>query len=142
MNTPNVRPGSSASQRRSQRMMLSVPLQVSGKNENGPVFDEYTSTLIVNAHGGLVLLKQAVSKGHILTLKNLKSGDEAACTVIDINSGANEVQEVGFEFVQANPLFWHVSFPPADWTPRSPEAKHFESKPGIPLATKPAAIKK
>jgi len=142
VNTPNVRPASSANQRRSQRIMLSVPVQVSGKNENGAAFEEHTSTLIVNAHGGLMLLKQTVSKGHILTLRNLKSGDEAACTVVDINSEAKEALEVGFEFVQANPVFWHVSFPPADWTPRSAEAKHFAGKPSIPITTKPVAIKK
>jgi hypothetical protein len=117
-------------------------LQVSGKNQDGRTFAEKTSTLIVNAHGGLILLKEAVAIGQILTIKSVKTDEELSCTVVDINPGANQVPEVGVEFLQANPRFWHVSFPPADWTPRSPEARHFENKPSIPVTAKPTTIKK
>jgi len=27
------------------------------------------------------------------------------------------------EFLLPNPTFWHVAFPPKDWTPRHPDAK-------------------
>jgi hypothetical protein len=30
---------------------------------------------------------------------------------------------VGVEFMLPNPIFWHVAFPPKDWTPRHPDAK-------------------
>jgi len=31
--------------------------------------------------------------------------------------------KVGVEFLLPNPTFWHVAFPPRDWTPRHPDAK-------------------
>ena len=49
-----------ANQRRSQRILLSVPLCVSGRRADGTAFVEHASTLIVNASGGLVALKEAV----------------------------------------------------------------------------------
>src|SRR6266852_476246 len=38
--TPNVRPGMAAKQRRSQRILLAVPLRVTGKRSNGAAFTE------------------------------------------------------------------------------------------------------
>jgi hypothetical protein len=41
-----------ANQRRSQRILLAVPLLVSGRHADGTVFVEHAFTLIVNASGG------------------------------------------------------------------------------------------
>lgn len=130
MSTPNIRPGALANQRRSQRILLAVPLRVSGKRANGAAFVEHVSTLIVNAHGALIPLREAVRDGQPLNLRNMTTGEEVHCTVVDLNPGANGVPEVGVEFMEPNPRFWRVSFPPADWSTRSPEAKRFSSSPG------------
>lgn len=126
MDRPVLRPGSLTIQRRSKRILLSVPLQVSGKRYNGAAFAEDVSTLVVNAHGCLILLKEPVSLGQALLLKNLSTGELLSCMVKDINPGANGFQEVGAGFAEASASFWHVSFPPPDWTARSPEAKRIE----------------
>ncbi len=133
MSTPNVRPGTVANQRRSQRILLSVPLRVTGKRMNGSSFTEHTNTLIVNAHGALIQLREAVHNGQALSLKNMGTGEEAHCTVMDVNEGPNGVPEVGVEFDEANPQFWRVSFPPADWSARSPEAKRYASPKHSPV---------
>jgi hypothetical protein len=39
--------------RRSMRVLLSVPIQVRGKNAQNQDFTEETRTLVVNAHGAL-----------------------------------------------------------------------------------------
>ncbi len=129
MNTPNLRPSALANQRRSQRILLAVPLRVSGKRVNGAAFVEHVNTLIVNAHGALIPLSAAVREGQPLNLRNMTTGEEVHCTVVDLNPGANGVPEVGVEFVEPNPRFWRVSFPPVDWSTRSPEAKRFSSSP-------------
>jgi len=127
MSTPNLRPNAFANQRRSQRVLLSVPLRVSGKRMNGSVFVEHTHTLVVNAHGALIQLREVVHKGQPLTLLNVATGEEERCTVMDVNEGPNGVPEIGIEFADVNPRFWRVSFPPADWSTRSPEAKRYSS---------------
>jgi hypothetical protein len=129
MSTPNIRPSMFANQRRSQRLLLTVPVRVSGKRANGTAFAEYTNTLIVNAHGALIHLKEPVKEGQTVAVKNVTTGEELACTVVDVNPGANEVPEVGLEFATPSPRFWRVSFPPADWSTRSPEAKRFTGGP-------------
>ena len=129
MSTPNIRPTQTANQRRSQRVLLSVPLRVSGKRLNGAPFVEHTQTLIVNAHGALFPLQEPVREGQGLNVKNVVTGEEVACKVVDLNPGGNGLAEIGVEFAQPNPRFWRVSFPPVDWSARNPESKRFESGP-------------
>ena len=140
MITPNPRPLASVNQRRSQRILLAVFLLVTGVRANGAPFSERTKTLVVNAHGGLIMLYEPVLSGQILTLSNMATSEEIACTVIDINAGADGTTEVGVEFSETCPRFWRVSFPPADWTPRNPEAKRLVQAKGqaIPPPAKSA----
>ena len=142
MSTPIIRPGAPANQRRSQRIVLSVRLEVSGRRKNGAAFAEDTATLIVSAHGGLLLLKEVVWAGQTLTLRNVMTTEEISCTVVDTNPVANGAAEVGIEFSEPNPKFWRVSFPPEDWTPRSPEAKKMVLGSGTRPILKPLPVKK
>jgi PilZ domain len=144
MSTPNIRPAQTANQRRSQRILLAVPLRVSGKRANGVPFVEHTKTLIVSAHGALLQLQEPVQNGQSLSLRNVVTGEEAQCAVVDLNPGASGLAEIGVEFAQPNARFWRVSFPPTDWSTRSPEAKRFASSPNpepIKQANDPAAKK-
>jgi hypothetical protein len=62
--TPNIRHVSLAQQRRSQRVLLSVPLLVSGVHENRTTFSERATTTVVNAHGALLRLRERVQMEH------------------------------------------------------------------------------
>ena len=136
-------PHSRPTQRRNQRILLSVPLRVSGKRLNGTAFVEHTKTLTVSAHGALLQLQEPVLHGQSLNLRNVVTGEEAACKVVDLNPGASGLAEIGLEFAQPNPRFWRVLFPPLDWSGRSPEAKRFASSPSAaPPAAKDPAGKK
>jgi hypothetical protein len=130
MSTPNIRSSQIANQR--QRIVLSVPLRVYGKRANGTTFLEHTNTLIVNAQGALLQLEEPVRVGQTLSIRNVGTEEEIPCEVVHLNPGANGVTEIGVEFAQPNPRFWRVSFPSADWSTRSPEAKRFASSPSAP----------
>lgn len=119
------RPSSFVNQRRSQRVLLAVPLEVSGKQSNNVSFTERTTTIIVNSHGALLHLQAPVVCGQSLTLKHARTEEESRCTVVDIFSGQNGISEVAVEFPEPCPRFWRVTFPPVDWSPRSAEAKKF-----------------
>jgi hypothetical protein len=105
--------------------MLSVGVRVSGKNKTQVAFTEDASTLVVSAHGGMIAMKEQVNVGDTMMVKNSNTSDEISCRVLNVEHGTNGVHEVGIEFAQSSPQFWHVHFPPPDWTPRSPEAKRF-----------------
>jgi len=142
VSTPTLRPLSGADRRRSQRIFFTVPLLIEGKNQQGTAFVEDTSAIVVNAHGGLILLKATVLRGQRLGLTNLATKDEIFGVVVDINPNAQGVAEVSVEFEGASSQFWHVSFPPPDWNPRSPDAKEHGPGAKIRPTDKPAVAKK
>ena len=123
MSTPNIRPNPQGTRRRSQRILLSVAILVSGERANGAPFAEHTKTQVVNADGALILLREQVLAGQKLRIKNLATNEELLCTVMDINIGESSIPEVGVGFSEPCPRFWRVTFPPEDWSPRDPEAK-------------------
>jgi hypothetical protein len=102
--------------RRTQRVLMRVPIRVSGRSTLASQFDEQTHTLAVNAHGASILLFASVKNGRRLKLVNVATGDEAECIVAYVGRGKADRMEVGVSFVLANPRFWHVAFPPHDWT--------------------------
>jgi hypothetical protein len=114
-------------QRRSQRVMLKVSVVVFAHRADNKRASEETRTVTVNAHGAMVLLAMDVSIGQILMLRHSGTGEEVSCRVVYLSPHQSEKREVGLDFMKPCPGFWRISFPPPDWTMRSPEAK---SSPG------------
>ena len=100
--------------RRSMRILLSVPISVSGKTSAGN-FTEETRTLVVNAHGALISLAANVAVGEIVTILHKASGQFRECRMIYIGSVQAGKSQVGVEFIQPCPDFWQIDFPPDDW---------------------------
>src|SRR5882757_9434313 len=80
-------------QRRSQRILVSVPVRVTGERQEGGTLDENTATLIVNAHGALILMKEDVSVGQTITVEHLASTEKIECVVKVIHPGPDGVPE-------------------------------------------------
>ena len=119
-----------ANRRRSQRVLMTIPVRVSGQNGVGLPFEEETHTRAISAHGGLILLSTQVNRGQRLTLSNVQTKAALECVVAHIDSHQGGHPQVGVEFMLPNPIFWHVAFPPKDWTPRHPDAKsHLKTGP-------------
>jgi hypothetical protein len=114
--------------RRSQRVVMQVPIRVRGEDAVGRAFDEETQTLAINAHGAFILLQGRVSRGAQITLKHNRTGEEQECRVLHVGPLRGNKAEIGLEFSSPRAHFWHVHFPPEDWTPKSLEAR----KPVIP----------
>ncbi len=105
---------SPANRRRSERVMLQVPVTVLTETHEREQVREETQTLVVNAHGGLLKLKMEVLVGQPLVLVNNK-GVQEQCHVVRIDQPSPDYFAVAFQFDQPAPTFWPVSFPPADW---------------------------
>lgn len=105
-----------SSRRRSQRVILSVPVIV--RTEEAPKassFEEETATLIVNAHGALIALSAKVEKGQKLRVTNRASKTFELCRVVSANPASGGKAQVAVEFLKPSPDFWHIAFPPEDW---------------------------
>ena len=107
---------SDPTRRRSQRVMLSLPVTVSGKTFQGP-FTENAQTMVINANGALIGLKAKVAKDQTVRLKSVTHPEEQECRVIWVGPTSEGRTQCGIEFVKPIPKFWGISFPPADWSP-------------------------
>jgi hypothetical protein len=112
-----------ANRRRSQRVLMTVPVRVSGQTGIGAHFEEETRTVAISAHGAAILVSTQVHRGQRLTLSNVQTKAALECVVAHIDRRQSDQPQVGVEFVLPNPMFWHVAFPPKDWSPRHPDAK-------------------
>lgn len=108
--------------RRSQRVLMQVPIRVSGTDSTGNSFGEDTETLTVSAHGALILLTTRVTSGSKLQMVHKGTQEEQECLVIFLGPVRAGKSEIGLEFSAPRPGYWRVAFPPADWSPRNPEA--------------------
>lgn len=101
--------------RRSERVMLQVPIVVVANSRDGVELREETHTLVVNAHGGLMKLHMEVVAGQPLVLTNPKTGAQETCRVIRVDNPPGGHTAVAFEFDRPAPQFWPIFFPPPDW---------------------------
>jgi hypothetical protein len=106
--------------RRSQRLVLEVPVTVTGLNGAGAAFSEATRTLKVNADGCYVLLSTSVAKGESVTLHNARTKAMLECVVVRVEEPEEPSfdgrREVGLAFLMPNREFWQVYFPPLTGT--------------------------
>ena len=103
--------------RRSQRLVLSVPVVVHRLPTEGAPFYEGTHTSVLSAHGALVDMASNVVPEQTLVLQNALSGEEVVCRVVSTEKKLTGRPQVAIEFKQPAPNFWHIAFPPPDWTP-------------------------
>jgi hypothetical protein len=112
-----------ANRRKSQRIMLRIPVTVSGYNANGVQFKEKTFTETISAYGALLLIEAPLTKGRRLVLSKGTENASMECITVHVGRRQGEKSEVGIKFVQPDPAFWRISFPPADWSPHQRDAK-------------------
>jgi hypothetical protein len=101
--------------RRSQRVLLNLPVVIRHQSEG----DEHPCvetchTLVVNAHGALIVLTMKVRLTQQLVLENLISGKEQRCRVVHVAERQSNMSEIGVEFLEPAPHFWNIDFPSDD----------------------------
>ena len=102
--------------RRSERVMLTVPVMVTASAVDGHEIQELAQTAIVNAHGGLFRSTVEFLVAQPLVLTNLNTNLKESARVVHAEMLANGEFGVAFEFDNAAPEFWQVEHAPDDWT--------------------------
>lgn len=97
------------------RVLLSVPIHVSGKTADSKDFQEETRTLVVNAHGALISLASQVVADQSITVANKATRQTQDCRVVYTGSTQGGKTQMGIEFSKPSPRFWQIDFPPDDW---------------------------
>jgi hypothetical protein len=106
----------SSNRRRSQRILVRLPVRVSGVNSIGSPFEEETHTQTISAHGASLLLSAKVEKGQRLVLSNAPSRATVECLVAYVGESQGELVHVAVTFVWSNQyqLLWNANFPLPD----------------------------
>lgn len=129
MTLSDLQPNKPGTLRRSQRVCLSVPIQIVKSEPGKQQATEDTRTLIVSAHGALFVLQLPVQASELLILRHKKTQEQLVCRVVSSTPDQMGKFEVAVEFEHPAPKFWRIAFPPTDWTPRSPDAKTPSAQP-------------
>ena len=104
-----------ANRRRSERVILRMGVLVIAENEERKQIEEEAETQVVNAHGGLLRMKEHLHIGQSFLLSNPRNTMEISCRVVRSEEAGVEHYNVAFEFDRPAPNFWPIVFPPADW---------------------------
>ena len=101
--------------RRTERLFLRYRIQVVGADTGGRPFGETTHTIVINRHGGRILLKTEVSPGQPIKITQAVSGREADFRVVGLAGPSDGGGgEWGFKCRDENLNFWGINFPPMD----------------------------
>lgn len=101
--------------RRSRRVRARIRITVRIQVRNKETISEETDALVVNAHGGLILLATPVARDQFLTVLNPKTQEELLARVTGIGPRFMGKAQVGIEFIRPAPDFWGVFPQPKDW---------------------------
>jgi len=104
-----------AKERRSSRVFTRLAVHATGKNTDGRKFNEKGQTIVINAHGGLIYLQQALALGAEVVLANPATEEEQECRVVYVGDTSDRGTRVGVEFLSPSPHFWGVEFAQQDW---------------------------
>jgi hypothetical protein len=103
------------SRRRSERVVLRVPLSLSAVMPDGRRISVQAQSLVVNAHGGLLDVGIEMIQGQKIYLGNVRAELFVTGKVLRVEGSGEGHFSVAFEFESPCPNFWPVSFPPTDW---------------------------
>jgi hypothetical protein len=109
--------------RRSKRVYVQIRVRVEGYLKDNTPFAEETITFAVNAHGAQVEMSEEPDFGLDVTLRNTATNETQESKVVFVIMAKDGKFIVGLDFAKPNPSFWHMSFPPEDWSPSHPDAK-------------------
>lgn len=107
---PNL---STAGRRRSSRIGLIVPLEVSGKDIQRSSFTVTTTATSLNRNGAALHLNRDLPVGSVVVVRNSRGNRTSARVVVQLTTG-DGVYTYGMEFLgEANGVkdFWGIGFP-------------------------------
>jgi len=105
-------PATDQSRRRTERVLLRIPIEISGEDLDEVTFKEKTYTLVINRNGARVALHANVRPGTLVTVKNLQTALSARFRIVGPSTRSlGESPEWGAECLEHGLDFWGISFP-------------------------------
>ena len=89
--------------RRSGRVFHKMTVQALGAGTTAANFAKSARRMVVNSHGGLLLLKHEIDQGEMIVLTNPDTDEEQECRVVFLGEPGDNGQRVGVEFLTPAP---------------------------------------
>lgn len=102
-------------QRRTPRIMFSIPLRISGVDEEGRPFEVSGRTITINLHGASIQGALPLMTGQTIRVTNQVNGAEDEFRVVGpISPPLDRVRDWGVECLHADKNIWGIHFPPSN----------------------------
>ena len=106
--------------RRSQRVRLAIPVEVSWTQDDGVPVNEHAETEVLNAHGALLRMKPHFPIPIDVELSKPREGLSTPARVVGFREPApGGLLGVAVELAAPSQTFWGISFPPVPSTSAS-----------------------
>jgi hypothetical protein len=102
---------SSSKDRRTDRVTVSIPVEVSGTCPTGALFFDRTVTVAISRFGGSVLLPRKLMPEQDLVLRNLENRRETEVQVVGLAGRDTQGDVYGLRFLGEAGNFWNIEFP-------------------------------
>ena len=111
--------------RRSERVLLRIPIRVEGNDTHGNAFDETTYTLVVNRSGALIAVAHLLHQGAVIKITNLNT--QISCSFVVVMRAAGSLSgtpEWGVKCREPEMGIWGVHFPERSEEPAEADLTH------------------
>ncbi len=99
--------------RRSDRILLTLPLSVQGTDEKGQAFHVDAQTSVLNRHGGSIRVNRRLRAGETVRIINLVGRHSSDfCVVGPVVPFSEKGGEYGVEYLNPSESIWGIQFPP------------------------------
>lgn len=99
--------------RRSDRILLTIPLSVEGNDAKGRAFQSDAQTLVLNRHGGRIRVNRRLQAGQTVRITNLMGRRSSDFRVVGpVSPFSQQGGEYGVEYLQPGQDIWGIQFPP------------------------------
>jgi len=104
--------GGQSGQRRTERVLIQIPIEVKGNDAEGRAFRETTRTVVVNRDGARIALRSALRPDARITITNLQTRKTGAFRVVSrVQKTIGMEPEWGVECLDKKADFWGILFP-------------------------------
>lgn len=101
-------------QRRSDRVSLSMPVEVAGEDSHGTYFQETAHTLVISRHGATLVMGTKLRPQQEVVLRSPCTKKKGHARVVGTIGGQAEGHVYGFALLKSDPRFWGIAFPPVE----------------------------
>lgn len=98
--------------RRTERVLIQIPIEVKGKDAEGKPFSEKSRTIVINRNGARISLRTSLRPEHRITITNLQNQLSCPFRVVSrIEKSISLEPEWGVECLEPEVNFWAIWFP-------------------------------